>query len=772
MKKSKFLLLGILGLAGTLPVMGESAGKLDAGSRARLRALNSGIEISTPGPDRRATVRRVAPDATAKPLQAFIKVTDEAAAVADLESAGCTITGGRGSLLLVEFPQEALAAVEALDCVKNVRLSRPVAQKLDLARQSIGVDKIHSGLELPRAYTGKNVVAGIVDGGFDPNHINFQNPDGSSRIQKFTYFRPTQSGGYVEDTRYAEYIPNIDTEDSDTYHGTHTLGIMAGSYRGPVSAAVKKSMFAGEVREMDNPYYGIAYDADISVACGALSDYYIAMGVESILDYAYMKAPAVVNLSLGSNVGPHDGTSTICQYLDLVSQNDDVVICVSAGNEGDLPIALHKTLTEDDLSVRSCLYPAVQMTSYQNVRYGTTYVYSDSPEQFEIQALIINKSRGVAAMRMPLPPTDGASKYWASSSDYAQSGDEVSAQLARYVEGYIGVGAEFDSESGRYYAVLDYMCWDNKSTNPNGNYIVGFEITGKAGQRIDVFCDGVYNNLDSYGLNGYMSGSGDGSISDVATGHNYVVVGSYNTRDEWASLDGGVYGYRGDFPVGKITGFTSYGTLVDGRSLPTVCAPGAAIISSSNEYYLQDNASQSQWKIINQAELQGESRHYSWHQSVGTSMASPVVAGSIALWLEANPELRYEEVLDIIRTTALRDEDVESAPNQVQWGAGKFDAYAGLKEVLRRQESGVGSVSVAGQEALCISATGERLLSATIDGATDFTARLYNTSGLLCGSYRSSDGRIAVDAASLPAGVYILSAQAKGRNFNERIIVK
>ena len=42
---------------------------------------------------------------------------------------------------------------------------------MDVVRKEIGVDKIHQGLDLPQAYTGKGVVTGIVDGGIDPNHI-------------------------------------------------------------------------------------------------------------------------------------------------------------------------------------------------------------------------------------------------------------------------------------------------------------------------------------------------------------------------------------------------------------------------------------------------------------------------------------------------------------------------------------------------------------------------------------------------------------------------
>ena len=746
--------------------------KMDLGSRARYRAMKSTMEVSVPRADKTATIKRVKAAGQPAPINAFVTLrsADDAAA---LEAAGATVRQVRGKIALAEFPAERLETIEALGGVKHITLSRTLSPKLNLAREVSGIDKIHSGLDLPQAYTGAGVVAGIVDGGFDPNHINFQNPDGSSRIKRFTYYRPTQTGSYVEEVYGADYIPNIDTESSETFHGTHTLGILAGGYKGKVNVAQPKNgLTGGGVNEIDNPYYGVAFGADLAVSAGAFNDYYIALGVESILNYAWDNGqkPSVINLSLGSNMGPHDGSSIICQYLDEVSTLDKVIFCVSAGNEGDYPIAINKTFTEEDNTLKSCLLPATAIEGYQNVRYGTTYVYSDSKEQFEIQAIVVNKSRGAVAMRMPLPPTNGNSQYWVTSNDYAYDGtDVVSPQLARYFEGYIGVGAEFDANTGRYYAVLDYMCWDNPSdSNADGNYVLGFQVTGTSGQRIDVFCDGVYNVLDNYGLAGFETGSTDGTISDVACGNNYVSVGSYNTRDEWTSLNGYVYGYENHFPFGAISSFSSYGRLYDGRERPTVCAPGATIISSSNEYYLDAyRAGDSE----RQADLRANGRRYSWHQCVGTSMATPLVAGAIALWLEADPDLTYEDVLDIIQKTAVKDADVMAAKDPVQWGAGKFDAYEGLKEVLMRKSTGIKSIGGTDGCQLKFSQTGTRSFRATLDGTTDFTALLYNMSGLLVGRYSSTGGEVHVDASALPSGVYIIGVEGMAAAY-ARILLK
>lgn len=755
-----FMLAVMLTLAAGL----TAQGKMDLASTARLRSLRCGITVS--GPRSAAAIHKAAPVQDAV-IHAFVTLAPGADATQIEAIDGITVQKQRGTMLMVEATADAIEQLNDSPAVSSINIERPLAAKMDRARAVSHIDEIHAGLDLPRAYTGAGVVAGLVDGGFDPNHINFQNPDGTSRISQFTYYRPTQAGGFVEEKHDAAYIPQIDTEDDDTYHGTHTLGIMAGSYRGNVSAGVRNNAFTGSVAEMPNPYYGVAYGADLAVACGALSDYYIALGVESVLDYAFSQGkPSVINLSLGSNVGPHDGSSTICRYLDAVSEQDRVVMCVSAGNEGDLPIALHKTFTDSDLSLGSFLYPAIQMTNYQNVRFGTTYFYSDSHEQFEVQAVVVNTKRNAVAMRMPLAANDGAAQYWVSSSDFqSDNSDVVSAQLARYFTGYVGLGTEFDETTGRYYGVLDCMLWDNTAgTNAAGQYVLGFIITGKAGQRVDVFNDGVYNNLSSYGLEGYSDGMTDGTISDVATGHNVVVVGSYNTRDDWASLDGNIYGYRGEFAEGKISAFTSWGTLCDGRSLPMVCAPGASIISSSNKYFI-DKSNIGNESL--QAKVDADGRTYAWHQSIGTSMATPLVTGSIALWLEANPDLTYKDVQQIIRETSVVDADVEASPNRVQWGAGKFNAYEGLKKALTMNS--VGNVSVADSRPV-VALVGNRTFAVSLPGAQGMAVEVFDIAGRRMAAARTSAGdSVELSLDGVPAGIYLFSVD--GRH-TSRISVK
>ena len=82
---------------------------------------------------------------------------------------------------------------------------------------------------------------------------------------------------------------------------------------------------------------------------------------------------------------------------------------------------------------------------------------------------------------------------------------------------------------------------------------------------------------------------------------------------------------------------------------PDVSAPGSNVVSSSNE-------SNSGYKTES-----------------GTSMATPCVAGAIALLLEANPELEPADICRVLETTAVKVAGATSKSNKT--GSGMIDAY-------------------------------------------------------------------------------------------------
>lgn len=695
----------------------------------------------------------------------------------DLRAEDVNVIRSRSGFAFVSVPVDEVERVSSLKSVRRMQLGRPVKQDMRYAREATGVDKIHQGLDLPQAYTGKGVVCGIVDSGLDPNHINFRNADGTSRIGWMAKLTQNPNATSAEDAvtmkAYSrENISEFTTDDASSYHGTHTLGIMAGGYKGLSTVSTENNDGTATLSQEANPYYGVAYDADISAVCGDLMDLIIAMGVEYIVEYAeYEGKPCVVNLSLGSNSGAHDGKGVINQFFDMLVDELNAKICVSAGNEGDMKIALNKTMTAEDNEMKTFItghdYNFESGTAY--TRAGSVDVYSETENTFDIQAVLFNKSRGRIAKRFPLTVSEenlGTGKYWASSSDYQESDDDVVDQtLGRYFNGYVGIGCDIDPDNGRFYAVVDYMLMNNNETNADHNYELGFVVTGSEGQRIYAYCDGSFSQLGNEGVEDWDDGMYNGSISDMATGNSTLCVGSYNTHESWGGLDGYMYKSTADIPVGEITGFSSYGTLIDGRNLPHVCAPGASIVSSANSYYVSAGYTGESGLSATTGE---DSRTNYWASMMGTSMASPHVAGAIALWLEADPTLTIAEIKDIVTKTAVKDEAVMRA-DPVQAGAGKFDAYEGLKEVLRRiAETGISGVTGDGSR-LVVNATGDRSFNVFLGGAAELKTAIYDMTGKLVMSTTAQGDETSVDVSRLAKGVYVMNVNGC---HTQRVVVK
>ena len=67
----------------------------------------------------------------------------------------------------------------------------------------------------------------------------------------------------------------------------------------------------------------------------------------------------------------------------------------------------------------------------------------------------------------------------------------------------------------------------------------------------------------------------------------------------------------------------------------------------------------------------------------GTSMSAPMVAGIIALWLQANPNLTVAQIKTILQNTSITDSFTgtgSAIPNNI-WGRGKINAYAGIQYI-------------------------------------------------------------------------------------------
>ena len=726
-------------------------------------------------------------------VMGFVKIEDGHSSD-DIEAAGFNVLAVRGSVAIVSLPADSAYIFADRPGVAKLTLQRQMKTHMEKERIVSGIDNIHQGIGLDVPYTGKNVMACIVDQGVDPNHIAFLDENGKSRVSYLTYYDGTMGKDgtpnfdlfgdeiYMENPDGSIYwYPTVDkfkTDELSAYHGTHTLNILGGGYKGNVEVmqAEENGSNKAVLTSRQNPYYGAAPETMLAVSCGVLADACIAFGLNGLLDYAdYAKnnfgIPTVVSLSLGSTAGPHDPNSPMNLFLDECG--DDAIVVLSAGNEGDLKIAASKTFTENDTSLKTFIYPYAyrfdkskpgsQSNTY--VRVGHVMIYSDDETPFTITGYLYEFRNGSWRMKAEYSMSSEEGNYYLSNDYYyPYVGGTVNKNIQAYFDGYIGGGSMIDEALNRHYGVFDYYLYTNPDTGIQDDgsemIIVGFEIKGKPGQRIECYCDGDNTWMSNYAINGWDDGSTDGTISDLAVGKKVLTVGSYNTNLDWYNLDGSYNWYneiQGFYPD-DITFFSSYGTLADGRSLPHVCAPGSAVISAMSTPYVENffKGNEEYIPANMQARTTVNNTTYYWKQESGTSMSTPLVAGSIALWLEADPTLTIDDVKDIIGKTARRDEFVENG-NQVRWGAGKFDALAGLKEVIRR--ASVGDITVDGHNnRLILTPVGPNTFNVFVGDCSSLKITLTNMSGSVVYNSSFDTNSADVDFSHLSQGIYVLTA--------------
>lgn len=763
-------------LMATLSVSAQS--KLDLSSQATLRKLR--LEQKNPSAFALAKgLRKIKQDVgvPASSVLAIAKLSD-GVTEDDLRAQGVNVIRTSFGFAFIAIPLDDVERVASLKSFNAIQLERDVMQHMKYVREATGVDKVQQGIGLSKAYTGKDVVCGIVDNGFDINHINFKDENGQSRVKYFETVAInnnfTSYDDYLKITSYntPELIAKYTTDNNSTYHGTHTMGIMAGGYKGATKAALLAgdNMHSATIEDnISNPYYGVATDADIiASSCSSLTDIQIAKAVEDLAMYAdYVKKPVVINLSLGTNQGTHDGKGVICQFFDILAEELNAKIVLASGNEGNLKMAVHKTFVADDTTLRSFIEGdehSVEGDNKAYIRYGQMDFYGNDTKPFKIQAVICNTERNTIIKRFEVPMTEEANngvwQYWCSSNFKQYDTDILDTSFDKYFSGYVGMSWTVDSVSMRRYATIDVYVIDNPETNANHKYRLGFEIVGEDGQRVDGYAATYTATFDNNGIAGWDDGTADGSVSDMATAMGTLCVGSYSTTDSWAQLDGYAYSQPGsDVVRGEVTPLSSYGTLIDGRTLPHVLAPGAFVVSSMNRYYMQAVGLADADTLLSAVALTDTKDPYAW--SAGTSMACPVVSGIIALWLEADPTLTMDQIKDIIGKTSVIDDALRKA-DPAQIGAGKIDAYEGIKEVLRRKGDNTGIRNLQSDNSrLVATAVGDRKVKVFVAGEKQLKVEAFAMSGNSVATVTANGDEATVDLSAFPKGSYVIRANGK-----------
>lgn len=518
----------------------------------------------------------------------------------------------------------------------------------DIAKGLIGADLLHSGYINNTPYKGTGVIMGLIDSGIDWEHSDFRNPNDQtkSRILYIWDQSIDPQGSEVSPSGFTygvEYTKvqieneldgspaNFVREEDTNGHGSHVTGSAAGN------GSAQPARYYG----------GIAPEADLIVVKAGNGSFPTSNLIDA-LTYIKNKAislgkAAVVNMSLGSSYGPHDGTDAESVAIDDFSGNGRVV-CLSAGNSGDSPIHISGTIPAGGTTEVTITVPT----------------YTPLPlKRTDDFGLDVWLSDGAATDVTVISP-NGISKTQLSDGSSDNSTNDGTISLKSIID-----PANNDRE-------LDIYVYDGSASRPPvaGTWRVRF--TNKAGSP-STFHGWLYNS-DIGQESSVVSVSGGNTAYTVSnTAKSAIICGAYASRWRWQSLGGSYYFGTPDLSD-QIASFSSIGPTRDGRMKPDIAAPGHGVFSVRSSSSPVDSASQTPDGL--------------YILFSGTSMATPVVTGSSILLLQKDNTLPSSTVRSLITENSLKDSYTGSALPNNTWGAGKLDVF---KAMTKLYNSGITS---------------------------------------------------------------------------------
>lgn len=565
---------------------------------------------------------------------------------------GCRVHDRRGDIYIADIPVSRLDRIAASRGVSRIEASRSCSVTMDTTASIVRADAVHSGAGLPQAYTGRGVVVGVMDVGFDLTHPNFYDATATDyRIGAFWDQLDTDTVGSQlpvgRDYRGREALL-AKARSADAHlisHGTHTLGIAAGS-------------------GYDSPYRGMAPESEICAVSNAVTtdtvliapdDLYKyttatdALGFKYIFDYAANRGlPCVASFSEGYHVGFDTEDSLFCDYLGRLTGPGRIIV-TSAGNESLTLNRLHK--------------PADTAEAGSFVSIGGTravlYARADGPFRLRLEGY-----GGMAGRLLDVCSDSCAADStvvfrWPEQDGVAGG----SMEIHRY-------RSAFDRSDTIYRIVIA------TSAPVESSKRVAL-VTEGAGSEVEVKTAGGIVFVNS--VAGDVWSMADCAANVLAPGcfPTVITVGATIHRTGFVNYQGIYKDYsqpgRND---GVLAWYSSVGPGTGGCMKPDVVAPGSNVVSSYSSYYLELNPTAGDIGS-DVSHFEFNCRTYAWNSNAGTSMSAPVVAGAVALWLQARPDLTPGDVLDVISRTSRQPEEGLEYPNN-RYGHGEIDVRAGL----------------------------------------------------------------------------------------------
>lgn len=618
----------------------------------------------------------------------------------------------------------------------------------DTARIHSRVDKAENGIAngLSQNYTGKDVIVGIVDIGFQTDHPTFYSPDGKNyRIKRF--WNQQKSGNapslFTYGTEYSDSNGIASAIDDDGAHGTHVAGIAAGSGLG--SPNLK---YRGMAPESEIVMVGIKYANDTLGGSG-LGDYIVANptiidGYNYIFKYAELhNKPSVCNLSWGMHTGPHDGTSLFDRSVKSITGSGRIIVG-AAGNDGRNQMHINQTLNGD--------------TAYSLVVDNNRKDFPHENIYMDIWGGISNGSGDKLKIQLNLVDTFGnviINTPWNLAGDCVNCG----AYRQLYINGKDTLSVILTEQNYPFNGKSNFLVIAEHNRPYNGYIRLGVTSTGEfnawnSGQAYR-WTSGHFwkgHKSQSFGKN-FIEGTPEGSVGENGgSGTHTLTAGAYINRNEWTNYKGEYFNQPWNI-VGDIAGFSSRGpmpkslTHPNGRIKPDIIAPGQSITSALHRRQVPGWLNN---ELMYKTQYNGNDVY--WAMFSGTSMAAPHTTGIVALYLQANEWLTPLEIRNLWRLTARKDKYTTNDSNGNS-GYGKVDAFETLKIIdqyasIPKSQMRQGWVYYINEN--------QELVVSNINNEMEKNIEIYNCNGQLLTHHKLPIGSNFVDISYLNTGVYFI----------------
>jgi minor extracellular serine protease Vpr len=195
---------------------------------------------------------------------------------------------------------------------------------------------------------------------------------------------------------------------------------------------------------------------------------------------------------------------------------------------------------------------------------------------------------------------------------------------------------------------------------------------------------GYYGDFLGNG-SGLTAGDDKYSIGEMNCTKSAITVGATVSKIYWKTVNNTIYYNSGSTIHGTLAAYSSHGPDINGRMKPDIVAPGGMISGASSSYDadLLPGGTYYPALVVSKYVSPRNSRTYYYGIGQGTSFATPLVSGIVALMLQASPSLSPQGIKDVLYKTAIKDNFTTPSPDPALWGAGKINAYAAVKEVIR-----------------------------------------------------------------------------------------